>query len=67
MAAGTVSQTQRGNKTVYTPGFTGKYTLFYRNYRMFLKDEEVPVVDIVNNQVRGVDGISSKAFPRARL
>ena len=31
--------------------------------RMFLKDEEVPVVDIVNNHVRGVDGISSKALP----
>ncbi len=31
--------------------------------KMFLKDEEVPVVDIVNNKVRGVDGISSKARP----
>lgn len=31
--------------------------------RMFLKDEEVPAVDIVNNKVRGVDGISPKALP----
>jgi len=31
--------------------------------RMFLKDEEVPAVDIVNNKIRGVDGISPKALP----